>query len=169
MTPVAARVATRSAALIAALPATFLPARAETKFTALSDTERAIFHAEIRAALLEVAPILPDAPPVVIQDPYAEAVAGDLARIARHSERLFADGARLALIVSADCPDCARAEAELHKVTTAYGVSFTRMEAGENDGLLRDLRLAHVPAYIFPDRMFQGWMPVPVLERYLAE
>ncbi|WP_135505299.1 disulfide bond formation protein DsbA [Roseovarius aestuariivivens] len=153
-----------AAALTAALPAW-----AETDFTRLSEAERAIFHAEIRAALLDVPQLLPDAPPVVIADPYAEAVESDLARIAAHRDVLFAGGAKLALIVAEGCPDCRRAETELYDISESYGVTFTRLVIGEHDNLLRDLGLEQVPAYVFEDRMFQGWMPVPVLERYLAE
>ena len=149
--------------------ATALPASAETDFTRLSEVERAIFHAEIRSALLDVPEILPDAPPVVIEDPYADAVDSDLARIAAYEDLLFAEGARLALVVAEDCPDCARSEQELRKISGSYGVTFTRIEAAANADLVRDLGLEQMPAYVFADRMFQGWMPVPVLERYLAE
>lgn len=145
------------------------PAFAQTDFTDLTPAERAVFQAEIRAALLAVPQLLPDAPPVVIQDPYAAHVESDLARIAAHTEQLFKDGARLALFVAPDCADCARAKAELQDISKDYGVTFTQIDAELYPDLVRGLGLNQMPAYVFADRMFQGWMPLPVLERYLAE
>lgn len=158
----------RAGSLVAAL-ALAPPAIADTDFTTLSATERVIFHAEIRAALLSVPHLLPDAPPVVIEDPYAQARGTDLARIARHSARLFAGGARLAVFTAPDCKDCARALQDLRDISGDYGVTFTQFSLQTHQDIATDLGLTEAPAYVFADRMFQGWMPRPVLERYLTE
>ena len=145
------------------------PAFAQTDFTALTPTERTIFHAEIRAALLTVPQLLPDAPPLVIEDPYAEARARDLALLDTHAARLFAGDARLAIFTAPDCGDCVRALQNLQELSKIYGVTFTQFSMEANHDIATDLGLTDAPAYVFADRMFQGWMPRPVLERYLAE
>ncbi|WP_306154965.1 glutaredoxin family protein [Roseovarius sp. MMSF_3281] len=154
------------------------PAGAGTDFTDLTPTERAVFHAEIREALLGL-PDLTDkiAPPPI--DPYADAIEDDLARIEAKAARLFAPGlpgfgpkdARqtIALMVRPDCPECARAKAELRKLAETHDLRVTLIDITENPDLAQALDLDLAPSYVLPDMMLRGHMPAIVLQRYLAE
>lgn len=163
--------------LVAGLFALALPAGAETDFTDLTTTERAIFHAEIRESLLG----LPDlanriAPPPI--DPYAGAVADDLARIEAQAERLFAkdlpgfgnpDASRtIALLTRSDCAACALAEADLRELAEPHDLRVTLIDMDANPDLAQALDLDLAPSYVLPDMMLRGHMPVIVLERYLG-
>ena len=154
------------------------PAGADTDFTDLTKTERAIFHAEIREALLG----LPDlnqriAPPPI--DPYAEAVESDLARIEAQANRLFApglpgfgpaDAARtIALLVRPACPECDRATAELRDLAKTRDLRVTLIDMDANPDLAKALDLDLAPSYVLPDMMLRGHMPTIVLQRYLAD
>ncbi len=154
------------------------PAGAESDFTDLTPAERAIFHAEIREALLGL-PDLTDriAPPPI--DPYAEAVENDLARIKSQAPRLFAAdlpgfgpadaGRTIALLIQPNCPDCARAEAELRDLAQSHDLRVTLIDMDQNPDLAQALDLDLAPSYVLPDMMLRGHMPSLVLQRYLTE
>ena len=144
------------------------PLCAETDFTRLTETERAIFHAEIRAVLLAHPEIL--SAPSATSD-YDAAVADDLALIAAHRDALFGPDdppASVAFFTRADCDDCAAALAVLTAISADYGVTFTLIDMDEKAELSAALGLEYAPVYVFEDMMFQGMMPAPVLERYLS-
>lgn len=163
--------------LVAGLFALAAPAGAETDFTDLTPTERAIFHSEIREALLG----LPDltqriAPPPI--DPYADAVENDLARIKAQADRLFApdlpgfgpkDAAQtIALLTRSDCAPCTLAEADLRKLAKGRDLRVTLIDMDENPDLVQALELDLAPSYVLPDMMLRGHMPAIVLKRYLT-
>ena len=152
-------------------------AGAETDFTDLTPTERAIFHSEIREALLG----MPDltqriAPPPI--DPYADAVETDLARIKAQATRLFDPGLpgfgprdaaiTIALLTRADCAPCALAEADLRKLAKEHDLRVTLIDMDENPDLVQALELDLAPSYVLPDMMLRGHMPAVVLKRYLT-
>lgn len=153
-------------------------AQAETDFTRLTPQERRIFHNEIRAVLLTVPQLLPLAPPPPA-DPYAGAIASDLARIKAHADALFApalpgfgpaDAKRtIALFTTPDCPDCTLAEADLRDLATRHDLRVTLLDMKENSDLAKALDLDLAPSYVFPDKMLRGHMPAIVLDRYLSE
>mgnify|MGYP006307546147 CR=1 FL=1 len=154
------------------------PAGADTDFTDLTPAERAIFHAEIREALLGL-PDLTDkiTPPPIA--PYADAVADDLARIEAQAARLFspslpgfgpADAAQaIALLTRADCPDCARAEADLRDLAKTHDLRVTLIDMDANPDLAIALDIDLTPSYVLPDMMLRGHMPTIVLQRYLTD
>jgi len=154
------------------------PAGAETDFTDLTKTERAIFHAEIREALLGL-PDLTDriAPPPI--DPYADAIESDLARIEAQANRLFAPGLpgfgpadasqTIALLVRSDCPDCTRATADLRDLANTHDLRVTLIDMGANPDLAKALDIDLTPSYVLPDMMLRGHMPSIVLQRYLTD
>ncbi|MEZ5715440.1 MAG: hypothetical protein R3D85_09845 [Paracoccaceae bacterium] len=164
----------RAALLILVLAAA--PAAAGTDFTALTPAERAIFHAEIRAVLLAHPELTRPAPPVQ-PDLYAEDVASDLALIGAETARLFAPdlpgfgppGAanRIALFTGPDCPDCARAEAELRDLAQGHDLRVTLFDRAAQPDLAARLGVDTLPFYVLPKMMLRGHMPAPVLARYL--
>ena len=153
-----------------------------TDFTALTEQERSIFHQEIRQVLLSL-PDLPhrDGPARVPArfDPYAEDIADDLARIAAHADALFSPdlpgfGAAdaplaVAFFTAPDCPDCARAEAELRSLADRHPIRVTLLDISAHADLAHVLGLDTTPSYVMPDRMLRGHMPAIVLERYFSE
>lgn len=156
------------------------PVRAETDFSALSFTERAILGAEIRAVLLE----LPDLPGMIQgappPSPYQDQVAADLDLIATYSRQLFRPGAGasfgatdapifVALFITPDCPDCARAEAELRELATRTPIHITLHDMQADARLASVMGLDIAPSYVMSDRMLRGHMPAVVLERYFRE
>lgn len=165
-------------ALAAGLAVAAAPAPAETDFTRLTPTERAIFHNEIREVLLTVPGILPDAPAPPI-NPYADAIATDLGRIAAQSETLFSaeepgfgppDATRtIALFTKEACPACTRAERDLRTLAEQHDLRVSLLDITENAALARRLEVDMAPTYILPDRMLRGHMPMIVLDHYLAE
>jgi glutaredoxin len=167
--------------LVAGLLALAAPATgAETDFTDLTAMERAVFHAEIREALLGL-PELPDLPdrmaPAPI-DPYADAVENDLALIKAQAGRLFAPGLpgfgptdtaqTIALLTRPACPDCSRAEAELRELARTHDLRVTLIDIMQNPDLAQALELDLAPSYVLPDMMLRGHMPAVVLDRYLG-
>ena len=162
------------AAALCALAAA--PAGAETDFTALTPTERAIFRNELREVLLSVPQILPEAPAPRI-DPYQEAIADDLALLAMREQALFGPhlpgfgpsdaAARIALFTTPDCPDCDRAEADLRALAKRHDLRVTIIDMTQQPALARALELDMAPSYVLPDMMLRGHIPPMVLERYL--
>jgi hypothetical protein len=154
------------------------PAGADTDFTDLTRAERAIFHAEIREALLGL-PDLTDkiTPPPI--DHYADAVENDLARIEAQANRLFAPGLpgfgpadaaqSIALLVRPDCPECTRAMEDLRTLVQTHDLRVTLIDITENPDLAQTLDLDLAPSYVLPDMMLRGHMPGVVLQRYLTE
>lgn len=153
-------------------------ASGETDFTDLSPTERAIFHQQIRAALLDVPQLLQDAPAAPAINPYQDAVAQDLARLSERDSALFApdlpgfgpsDAAlRIALFTAPDCPDCARAEADLRTLAQSHDLRVTLLDITRHGALAETLELDMAPSYVLPDMMLRGHIPPIVLKRYLA-
>ncbi len=168
------------AALAAAilLPAT---AASETDFTALSASERAVFHAEIRAVLMahpELAAPRP-APPPEGSALYADDIASDLELIDSNRSALFAPGlpgfgkadARqvVALFVGPGCAACAQAESELRALSTRHDLRVTLIDATREPDLARRMTVEELPFYVLPKMMLRGHMPAAVLERYLTQ
>jgi hypothetical protein len=163
--------------LVAGLFALAAPAGADTDFTDLTPTERAVFQSEIREALLGL-PDLADriAPPAI--NPYASAVEDDLARIKAQAHRLFApdlpgfgpkDATQtIALLTRADCAACDKAEAELRDLAETRALRVTLIDMAENAGLVQALELDLAPSYVLPEMMLRGHMPAVVLKRYLS-
>jgi hypothetical protein len=169
----------RRAALLSLLLLAAAPTAAGTDFTALTPAERALFHAEIRAVLLAHPELARPAPPVPPAQPdlYAEDVASDLALIGVETARLFApdlpgfgpSGAanRIALFTGPDCPDCARAEAELRDLAARHDLRVTLFDRAARPDLAARLGVDTLPFYVLPKMMLRGHMPAPVLARYL--
>ncbi|MEI4194906.1 hypothetical protein [Roseovarius sp. E0-M6] len=154
-----------------------VPAMAETDFTDLTRTERAILHNEIREALLGLPrAALPDAPAPEI-NLYAEAAATDLDRIAARWAELTAPelpgfgrpGAKtaIALFTRDDCPDCARAEAGLRALAKEFDLRVTLLDITRHMSLAAALELDIAPSYVFKDKMLRGEIPTIVLRNYL--
>ncbi|MCZ7675882.1 MAG: thioredoxin family protein [Roseovarius sp.] len=156
----------------------------------LDAADRAILHDELVGVLAElpellagVAAALPDASPAS-RGPdaaaiYAEHAAADRAGLAEQGAVLFDPGrpgfgapdaaVTVALFIAADCPDCARAEAELRALARTRDLRVTLFDIGADAALARALGLDIAPSYVFEDRMLRGHMPVIVLEKYLDE
>lgn len=153
-------------------------AAAETDFTALTPTEQAIFHNELREVLLSVPGLLPDAPAPPI-NPYADAIADDLALLSDREQALYgphlpgfgrADAAlKIALFITPDCPDCDRAQDDLRKLVQDYDLRVTLIDMIQQADLARALELDTAPSYVLPDRMLRGHIPPIVLERYFEQ
>lgn len=98
----------------------------------------------------------------------------------------------LVLFLAADCPDCARALDEARILTRTHAglrVELRAADGSEATALwLRDvtgvaggaggptgpesfaaLGLDTAPAYVLPDLMLRGWIPLVVMERYLTD
>lgn len=158
------------------------PAAADTDFSDLSPTERAILGQEIRAVLLTLPELLPrDAPRGApeAEDLYAKEIASDLARLKAHRAALFSPNLpgfgpleashTIALFTRSDCPDCARAEADLRTLAERYDLRVTLLDMDGNSELADSLDLDKAPGYVFPDKMLRGHIPSIVLERYLDD
>jgi uncharacterized protein YceK len=163
--------------LVAALAG---PAPAQTDFTALTDSERAIFHEELRAVLLTVPELLPDAAPAPAPaEIYRDEIARDRARLAAHGEALFStdlpgfgprDAAQtIALFTRPGCAACARAEAGLRALAPSHDLRVTLLDMDAHTGLARALGIDMAPSYVLDDMMLRGALPPVVLKRYLAE
>lgn len=136
----------------------------------LTEPEREAFRAELRAALLaDPSPIEAALNPPPI-DLYADDKAADLALIEAHGEALFGTWPapnRIAFFTKDGCEDCMKAETELLEITQNLGWDVITHPA---DGpLARNLSLPDAPFYVLPDMFLRGWMPAPVLERYLIK
>lgn len=172
--------------LVAALGACFAaPGSAQTRFSALTDAERAILHAEIRAVLLAnpelAAPALGRgasnvAPRIPPQNIYTDAVENDLARIKSHAAALFdpdlpgfgpvSATRTLALFTRANCPDCALAESDLRQLAQTHDLRVTLIDFDAHSDLAHALELDMAPSYVLPEMMLRGHIPPIVLERY---
>ena len=110
------------------------------------------------------------APRMVIEEPYADEIASDLALIAKERDMLFGGTADIALFVASDCAECDVAHAELDALAARLGVTVAvhRTDAPEKAALLKRLTLDMVPSYVMRDRLIRGAMPAFVLERYLT-
>ena len=140
---------------------------AETDFKALSDGERLLLGAEVRAVLLAHPEIVENAmnPPF---EPYADDIASDLEMIEAHSQELFGD-ADLALIVGADCAECASAQEELVALAARYDLKVNIIDIREAPALKDAMQVDTLPFYVLPKMMLRGAMPDVVLERYLEK
>lgn len=169
-------------AFLALWPAT--GARAGMDLANLSGSDRAVLNRILIEALADMPDILNDpriGRPVsaAATNAYADAVAGDLARIEAHGEALFAptlpgfglpDATRvLALFVRDGCLDCARAEADLRALARIRHLRVTLIDIDRNRALADALDLDTAPSYVFPDMMVRGHVPPIVLEKYLDD
>lgn len=158
------------------------PGLAETDFSALTPAERAIFHNEIRQVLLTMPELLPAATPRPAPQPaeiYADNIAADHARIDAHSDALFSHrlpgfgpaGAKftIALFTRANCPSCARAEADLRDLAQTHDLRVTLLDMRRHRELAEALGLDIAPSYVLPDMMLRGALPPIVLKRYLPD
>ncbi len=152
-------------ALVATLGA--IQAAAETDFKALSEGERLLLGAEIRAVLLAHPEIVGAAINPTFE-PYADDIARDIALINRHREALFGD-ADLAIFVTPDCEACKTAQEELSVLAKANGLSVNTLNVHQAEELATDLQIDVVPFYVLPDKMLRGAMPSIVLERFLTD
>lgn len=111
-------------------------------------------------------------------DIYADHIEADLADLAAHQDDLFSpdrpgfgtpDAAvTVALFTAADCPDCARAEADLRALAETHDLRVTLLDIDADAALAQALGLDMAPSYVFEDMMLRGHMPAIVLEGYLA-
>jgi len=168
-----------SARLIAAALAAVAGAGAAAQ--TVPPQSRAPLGAAIRDVLVDtpglLAPLTGDAPAPA--DLYADEIARDLALLDRLAPRLFdparpglgpdASPTRIAFFTRRDCPDCARAAAELRDLAHRLGVRAAVFDIEAEAGLARALGLDMAPSYVLPDRLVRGAMPSPVLARYLLE
>lgn len=164
-----------------ALPALTTSALAETDFSNLTASERVIFHAAIREALLEVPQLLPGASALVSPPtPLQEEITNDLARIKANAKRLFdpalpgfgPEGAktRIALFISEGCGSaCTEAETDLRALSERTDMRVTLIRMEDAPDLAAALEIDTVPFYVFPDKFLRGQMPLVVLERYIAQ
>lgn len=152
-----------SRVVLAALVFCATPAFSETDFTALSDGERLLFGAEVRATLLAHPEIIERA---LTPQPYAEEINSDLALIAKHSTDLFG-GKDLVLFVGPNCETCAGAQTELTALAKAKGLTVNILNLEDTPALQAALEIDTLPFYVLPDKMLRGAMPAPVLERFL--
>ena len=151
------RLAVATALLLAA------PALAETDFRALSEGERLLLGAELRAVLRAHPEIVERA---LTPSLYEDDIASDLALIARHADRLFA-GHDVALFVEDSCADCDRAAKELHDLARARGLSVNIVSRDAAPDIAEDLQIDTLPFYVLPEVMLRGAMPAHVLGRFL--
>lgn len=109
-------------------------------------------------------------PEILIEDPYADEIADDLAMIAAERDALFGGEADIALFIGPACAECDAARAELDALAERLGVTVAvhMTQAPESAALLKRLTLDMVPSYVMPDRLIRGAMPAFVLERYLT-
>jgi hypothetical protein len=109
------------------------------------------------------------APEIVIEDPYADEIASDLAMISREEPALFPRDEAIAIFIGPDCAECDAARAEIDQIARRIGVGLSVLDISEprNAALMERLTLDVVPSYAMPDRLIRGHMPGFVLERYL--
>ncbi len=159
------------------------PALAETDFRALTDAERQVLRAEIRAVILGNPSLINEligVPQATYPTPaYEEEIAADHALIARHADALF-DGdlpgfgdpdasMKIALFIADECPDCQRAKEELLELSKGYNVKVMLIDRNAHGDLADALGVGDLPFYVMPRMMIQGHMPAPVLTRYLED
>ncbi|EDM71403.1 hypothetical protein RAZWK3B_14319 [Roseobacter sp. AzwK-3b] len=154
-------------------------ASAQTDFRELTPTERAVFHSQIREALLGLPRhILPNAPAPAL-DIMGDAIAQDLSRLTDSRSALFspdlpgfgpADAAlTVALFTAPDCPECAAAEADLRRLTETRDLRVTLLDIDTHRDLAQALEIDLAPSYVLPDMMLRGHIPMIVMERYLPQ
>lgn len=157
------------AALLFAAPFAF----AQTDMSALTDAERAAFHAELRAILLAHPEMIAEALSATRPAPYAGEAAADRDRIAALADRLFDPGlpsigpgpVRLAFLTG-DCEDCAAAQDELEQLAKHLPVTVTFVT---DPTLSSALGIDTLPAYVFDNLMVRGHVPPVVIERYIRD
>lgn len=160
------------------------PVHAGMELSDLDPEDRAVLHDILVEVLADMPDLLADPrlDPGMSErmpDPYAEAVAEDLAKIASHGEALFAPTLPgfgmpsaqqvVALFVQDGCTDCARAEADLRALALSHELRVTLIDLDRNGALAESLGLDTAPSYVFPDMMLRGHIPPIVLERYLTQ
>lgn len=152
----------------------------------LDQTDREILHDEMVEILVGLPELLAgvdligiSTPMVEAEDIYAEHIEADLADLATHRDALFSpdrpgfgapDAAvTVALFTAADCPDCARAEADLRALAETHDLRVTLFDMNTDAALADALGLDMAPSYVFEDMMLRGHMPAIVLEGYLKQ
>lgn len=165
--------------LRAVAPLLLLPVHslAETSFTTLTDKERRLLRAEIRATLLAHPELLRGPSPGTAPDYDAE-VASDHALIKKHETALFSPdlpGAgsntaaqRVTLFTRPGCAACDTAKAELLGFADTHDLRVYLIDTTENPTLAKSLGVDEVPFYVMPRMMLRGPMPAAVLERYFV-
>lgn len=147
-----------------------VPALGAAQGLSLTELERQAFRTELHAALLaDPSPIEAALNPHPI-DLYADDKAADLALIEAHGSALFGIWPapnRIAFFTKDGCDDCMKAEAELVEITKNLGWEIIFHPA--DGALAKSLSLPDAPFYVLPDMFLRGWMPAPVLERYLIK
>jgi thiol-disulfide isomerase/thioredoxin len=149
----------------------------DTDFRQLSDRERAIFRAEIRAALLDLPDIIsPEKPPLV--DLYGAEIARDQELIRAQKGTLFSpdrtgfgapgSAMQIALFLRPDCPDCITAEADLRILAERYDVRVTVIDVTKDPDLAQVMGIDTLPFYTLPRLMLRGAIPLVVMEKYLS-
>ncbi len=154
-----------------------LAGQAESDLTALTTQERAAFHAEIRALLLDepelVLPAFGPDPAEMANLQYADEIAEDLAMLAAHTDALFPKGEPMALFYDpAEMPDLPDQTRDLLGVALAlHPLNAGDLANGNTPdaALARDLGLDMVPFFITPKVMIRGDMPLYLLPRYLND
>ncbi|SLN62059.1 hypothetical protein PEL8287_03372 [Roseovarius litorisediminis] len=154
----------------------------QTSFSALTKDERAILHEQIRAVLLANPELAAPALGLDLQsnptpvDIFADAVENDLTRIRSHAQALFDPALpgfgpvnaplTIALFIRANCPDCARAEADLRQLVQTHDLRVTLIDFDAHSALAHALELGMAPSYVLPEMLLRGHIPPIVLERY---
>jgi len=150
----------------------------------LGPADRTILHDEMIEALVGLPELLAGVAPVALSTPapdaadiYAEHVEADLADLAAHRDVLFSldrpgfgapDAAvTVALFTAADCPDCARAEADLRRLAETHDLRVTLFDMDADAALAQKLGLDMAPSYVFDEMMLRGHIPPVVLKGYL--
>lgn len=160
-----------------ALGAALICTSAAAEELILSPANRAALGAELRTLLSEEPEIVAKA--LSGPSPYDDAIADDLALIAREAALVFDPGRggfgpagtpAMAMFSAADCMACAAVEAELAALADASArrIAVIRVDTSPEDAALMDrLGLDLLPSYVLPDMMVRGDVPVFVLQRYL--
>lgn len=145
---------------------------ADTDLGALTPAERAAFHTEVRALLLEEPGIVGDAlaGPDYAGAAYREAADSDLALLEALAPQVLGE-AEIALFVAPDCGECAAAVAELRDISKTSGATFTLHDMSDPQAraLAQKLGLDDAPFYVLPRMILRGHMPPVVLTRYLSK
>ena len=150
-------------------------AQAENSSLKLDATDRHYLGQAILDVLIDTPAILrPDTPD--IGSVYAEEIDADHKLIAKYANRLFStqlagvgsdDAAlKVALLRSANCDACDRAEAELFELAQTYDLRVFVIDADNAPELADALAADSLPFYVFPKMLLRGSMPAAVLDRY---
>lgn len=157
--------------LVLLLCALAFPAGAQTDLGAMTPAERTAFGAEVRAFLMDEPDVVQAAlaKPNYAAEAYQEKADADLLLLDSLSDEVLA-GNDIALFVTTDCEDCAKAEMELRIISKRSGVNFILHDMMTTQGaaLANQLGMDEAPFYVMPRMILRGHMPEIVLGRYLS-